>query len=300
MLAGLALIAGALAVPISDWINNAPQIERKIEFRMNEVSGPFSGFFAAKEQLDSMTNPDSSEVQKVEVQDSNLSSKIMALVPTIVTQFVFTLVLLLFLLASGDMFYEKIVHVMPTLHDKRRAISITRDMERKLSHYLFTITMINAGLGVAIAIAMWSLGMPSPLIFGIFAFLFNFVPYLGALAGIIIAAMVALVSFDWLGWPLIVAGTYFILTTLEGQLVTPYFVGRNLRINTVVVFLTISFWAWLWSVVGMIVAVPLLVAIKTLSEHIDGLKPLGHFLSERYAEQNRSSDNQDHSDSEND
>lgn len=285
LLTGLFAIAAALAVPVSGWINNAPQIEMRIEGRLNEITGPFSELFEAKEKLDSMANSDSSEVQQVETQDDNLSQKLAALIPTLMTQFLFTLVLLLFLLASGDMFYEKLVHIMPTLRDKKRAVRITHDIERKLSRYLFTITVINAGLGVAVAIAMWALGMPSPLVFGIIAFLFNFVPYLGALAGIVIAAMVAIVSYDWIGWAPIVAGTYFFLTTFEGQLITPYFVGRSLRLNTVVVFLTISFWAWLWSVVGMIVAVPLLVAVKTLSEHIDGLEPLGHFLSERHAEQ---------------
>lgn len=282
LLFGLFLIAAALAVPVSGWINNAQEIERRIEIRFNEVSGPFSGFFAAQEKLEELT--DSPEVQQVETQEDSLSSKLAALIPTLAAQFTFTFVLLLFLLASGDMFYEKIVHVLPTLHDKKRAVRITHDIERKLSSYLFTITIINACLGVTVAIAMWLLGMPSPLSFGIIAFLFNYVPYLGALAGIVVAMVVALVTFDWLVWPLIVGGTYFILTTVEGQLITPYFVGRSLRINTVVVFLTISFWAWLWSVVGMIVAVPLLVAVKTLSEHISGLEPLGHFLSERHAE----------------
>ncbi|MBZ9557879.1 MULTISPECIES: AI-2E family transporter [unclassified Modicisalibacter] len=284
LLAGLLMIATALAVPVSGWINNAPAIERKIEIRFNEVSGPFSGFFSAKEKLESMTQSDNNQVQQVETQDDSLTKKLASLIPTFITQSLFTLVLLLFLLASGDMFYEKIVHVMPTLRDKKRAVRITQDIERKLSRYLFTITLINAGLGIAVGTAMWALGMPSPLSFGLIAFLFNFIPYLGALAGILIASVVAIVSFDWLGWPLIVAGTYFLLTTLEGQLITPYFVGRSLRLNTVVVFLTISFWAWLWSVVGMIVAVPLLVAVKTLSEHIEALEPLGHFLAERHAE----------------
>ncbi|MFG6138637.1 AI-2E family transporter [Halomonas sp. B23F22_10] len=286
LLVGLFAIAATLAVPVNGWINDAPQIERKIEYRMNEISGPFSDLFAAKERLDDIADSDASDTQKVEVesQDNRLSNRLASLIPTLFTQFIFTMVLLLFLLASGDMFYEKIVHVMPTLRDKKRAIRIVYKIERKLSRYLLTITIINAGLGIAVGMAMWLLGMPSPLSFGIIAFVFNFVPYLGALAGIIIAAVVALVSLGGVGWLAIVVGTYFLLTTLEGQVVTPYFVGRSLRVNTVVVFLAISFFAWLWSVVGMIVAVPLLVAIKTLSEHIDGLEALGHFLSERYAE----------------
>src|SRR5699024_10739251 len=144
--------------------------------------------------------------------------------------------------------------------------------------------VINFGVGVAVGAMMFAYGMPSPLVFGIAAFILNFVPYLGALLVLIAAAVVALITFDWYGWSLIIAASYLLLSTIEGQLITPYFVGRSLRINTVVVFLAITFWAWLWSAVGMIVALPLLVAIRTICEHIEGLDHISAFLSERHAE----------------
>ncbi|WNK20379.1 AI-2E family transporter [Halomonas piscis] len=231
-------------------------------------------------------------VQKVETQGVSITERLVSLGPVYLGQVIFTLVLLIFLLASGDMFYEKIVHTLPNLRDKRRAKQIAQAIERQLSRYLLTITVINAGLGTAVGLAMWALGMPSPLIFGIIAFLFNFVPYLGAIIGVAIAATVALVSFTWLGMPLVVGGAYLALTTLEGQFVTPYFIGRSLRLNSVVVFLAISFWAWLWSAVGMIVAVPLLVAVKTFCDHISAMEPLGNFLAERHAERESYSEEQ--------
>lgn len=280
----LAVITTALAMPVNGWINNSAQIEYKIEARFHEISGPFSGFFRAKEKLEKIAGSGSDEVQKVETQGTSITERLASLGPVYLGQSVFTLVLLIFLLASGDMFYEKIVHTLPNLRDKRRAGQMARAIERQLSRYLLTITVINAGLGIAVGLAMWGLGMPSPLIFGIIAFLFNFVPYLGAIIGVAIAATVALVTFNWLAMPLIVGGVYLALTTIEGQFVTPYFIGRSLRLNSVVVFLAISFWAWLWSAVGMIVAVPLLVAVKTVCDHIGTLEPLGNFLAERYAE----------------
>lgn len=280
----LAVITTALAMPVNGWINNSAQIEYKIEARFHEISGPFSGFFRAKEKLEKIAGSGSDEVQKVETQGTSITQRLASLGPVYLGQIVFTLVLLIFLLASGDMFYEKIVHTLPNLRDKRRAGQMARAIERQLSRYLLTITVINAGLGIAVGLSMWVLGMPSPLIFGIIAFLFNFVPYLGAIIGVAIAATVALVTFNWLAMPLIVGGVYLALTTIEGQFVTPYFIGRSLRLNSVVVFLAISFWAWLWSAVGMIVAVPLLVAVKTVCDHIGTLEPLGNFLAERYAE----------------
>lgn len=273
-----------LAMPVTKWIDNASQIQNEIETKLTTVSGPLDGLYQAGDRLNSMIDNSSSNVEKVKVQKTDPVTEAVMSAPTMLAQIVFTLVLLLFLLASGDMFYEKLVHVMPTLRDKKRAVRIVHNIERKLSRYLFTITVINACLGAAVGLEMWLFGMPSPMIFGVLAFLLNFIPYLGALGGIVIASVVALVSFSWIGWPLIIGGLYFAMNSIEGQFITPYFVGRKLRLNTVVVFINISFWAWLWSAIGMIVAVPLLVAVKTFCEHIEGLTGLGDFLSERHAE----------------
>lgn len=289
LLVGATAILGALALPVTGWIERAPEISEQIRAQINEISSALGGAIDAVDQLSSFGGP-GPEVQQVAVAESGYASDLATLVPGVMAQIVFTLVLLFFLLASGDMFYEKLVHVMPTFGDKRRAMIAARDIERKLSRYLFTITVINAGLGVVVGLAMWLMAMPSPLVFGVIAFLFNFVPYLGALAGIAVAATVALVSFDWPGWTLLVGGTYFAFTTIEGQLVTPYFVGRNLRLNTVVVFLAVSFWAWLWSAIGMVVAVPLLTTLRTIASHADGMGGLADFLGERHSERGGETD----------
>lgn len=285
LLVGFLSLLGALAVPVSGWMERAPQIQHDIQSKLSSISQTFSGVFDAARRLSELTTSHSADVQQVEVNDTSYLANAALFAPAAMAQFVFTLILLLFLLASGDMFYEKLVNVLPTFGDKKRAMRIAHDIERKLSRYLLTITLINAGLGVAVAVLLWAVGMPSPIVFGVLAFLLNYVPYLGALAGIVVSMSVALVSFDGPGWSLVVGAIYLGLATVEGQLITPYFVGRSLRLNTVVVFIAVSFWAWIWSAVGMLVAVPLLVAINTFCEHIDGLSGLGKFLSERYSEQ---------------
>ena len=263
-----------------------PQIERKVAGTLAGVSHSLNGLIQANKKIGKMLEAPAADVQKVEVEvgENGFAAAVAGLAPTAVAEFVFTLALLLFLLASGDMVFEKLVHAMPTLHDKKRAVQIARDIERRLSHYLSTIAFINVGLGTAVGLAMWAIGLPRPLVFGVMAFLFNFVPYLGPLAGIGVVAAVALASFDWPGWALIAAGLYLAIAIVEGQAVTPYFVGRRLRLNTVVVFVAVSFWAWLWSAIGMMVAVPLLIAVRTFCEHIPGLEAVGDFLSERHAE----------------
>jgi predicted PurR-regulated permease PerM len=278
------LLAGVvvLSEPVTGWIDNAPKIGRELERKVQSLLGSAKAVMEVGEKVDEIASGgQDQDVPEVKVQEPGIFASMASVAPAIVAQVVFTLVLLLFLLASGDMFYEKLVHVMPTFQDKRRAIRIAYDIERKLSHYLFTITLINAGLGVSIGLAMWQLHMPNPLLFGVVGFALNYVPYLGAISGTAIATIVGLISFDQIGHAVLPGIIYFTLTSIEGQFITPYFVGRRLEMNTVVIFLTIAFWAWLWSIMGMLVAVPLLVAIRAFCEHIPELEPVGEFISAR-------------------
>lgn len=281
------LVAGvlSLAAPVGDWMADAPRIRQQIELKLEGLSGRAQEVREVAEQVEELaegvTEPG---VQEVVVQQPGIATSLALVAPAVLAQMVFTLVLLFFLLASGDMFYEKVVHVMPTLRDKLLAVRIARDIERKLSRYLFTITLINAALGAAIGVAMWALGMPNPLLIGVIGFLLNYIPYVGSMMGIAIAVVVGLANLATLGDAVVAGAVYFALTAIEGQFITPYFVGRSLRLNTVVVFLSVTLWAWLWSVVGMLVATPLLVTVRAFCEHIPSLRPLGDFLSERGAE----------------
>ncbi|MCQ0971332.1 AI-2E family transporter [Paracoccus sp. TK19116] len=218
-------------------------------------------------------------VQIAPSSENTAAARLMSLGPAFLGQTVFTLVLLFFMIASGDLLYLKIVQSFDRMRDKRRAYAALREIEDSLGAYLSAITIINACLGFCIGVAMWLWGMPSPLLFGLAGFLLNFIPYLGAIFGTIMSAVIALFIFPDLWNPMLVAATYMALTAVEGQLITPYFVSRRLKMNEVVVFLTVALWAWLWSVLGMVVAVPVLVVLRVLCAHIPGMEKFGNFLS---------------------
>ena len=288
----IGIITMMLAQPIREWAADAPEIGAQLEERVREIRRSFgadedgASLQEVVEQVSDAAAPGSKrdDVQEVVVKEPDALSTLASTAPAVVVQVVLVLVLLFFVLASGDMFYEKLVHVMPKFRDKRRAIRIAREIERKISHYLLTITVINSCLGVAIGLSLWGLGMPDPLLFGVVGAILNFIPYLGAIIGTALALVVGLLTFDDTGSAIAPALAYYACTAFEGQFVTPYFVGRNLKLNTVVVFITVAFWAWLWSVVGMVIAVPLLVTIRVFCEHIPALAPIGDFLSARGAE----------------
>lgn len=284
LLIGLVATTASLAMPVSDWLDNVPNIVREAEQKLRSVAGVATAMTEAGEQLEdaaSGTVQDEDAPVEVVISEQGPLTTIALGAPIIVGQTVFVFILMFFILASGSLFYERLVSIMPTFGEKKRAIQIAYDIERDVSRYLLSITAINVGLGIAIGVALALLGMPNPVAFGLLAFMLNFVPFLGAIGGVVISFGVALIALPTAFDAFVVAGVYFALTSLEGQIVTPWLVGRQLQLNTVVILIAVAFWAWLWSVMGMIMAVPLLVCVHVLCRHIPPLKPFGQFLAGR-------------------
>lgn len=278
----VALIAFGASGPINQAAQNLPQISTRLEQKFDDLRASIEDLQKAAEKIDEVQgNGQDGATPTITVQedtDSTLES-LVKFTPTIAGQVVFTLFLLFFMLASGDLLYLKIVQSFDSMSEKRSAYLALRQIEDSLGNYLGAIAIINAGLGVAVGLAMFAWGMPGAVLFGLGAFVLNFIPYLGAIAGVALAGLVALVVMPGIFWPMMVAGTYMLLTSIEGQVITPYFVSRRLQMNTVVVFLAVALWAWLWSVIGMIIAVPVLVVLRVLAEYVPGWEKFGNFLA---------------------
>ena len=280
----VAVIAYAASGPINSAAQRIPTISAQLEQKFQNVRDSMRDFQEAAKKIDEAQHIEEQRTEaaatvKVEEDSESTFETVAKLTPELLGQVVFTLILLFFMISSGDLLYLKIVQSFDAMRDKRSAYLALREIEDSLGNYLGAITIINACLGFAIGMAMWAWGMPSPLLFGIGAFLLNFIPYLGAIAGVGISAVVAMVVMPGLFWPAMVAATYLSLTSLEGQIITPYFVSRRLQMNTVVVFISVALWAWLWSVLGMVIAVPVLVVIRVLAEHVPGWEKFGNFLA---------------------
>lgn len=268
----------ALGTPFFDLVDDAPRMAREVREKFDQLREPLSSVTEMAEQVDDATGGGTS-VQQVTVQQPGILSQVAGSALSIVTTTLITIILTLFLLASGDHFSEQIVKSFGTMTDKKRALRTVRDIESKISRYLLTITAINAALGLAVGLAMWALGMPTPMLWGVLAAILNFLPYIGSLGGILIVGIVSLATFPTVGAAVLPPLAYFACTAVEGQFVTPTVVGRRLRINTVAVFVAVAFWSFLWSIPGALMAVPILVFLKVLCDNVPALSGIGRFLS---------------------
>jgi predicted PurR-regulated permease PerM len=269
--------------PAAQWIQQLPTSFRQIEARMRPVKQSVQELSETTKKVEEMTQVGSGTAPttvKVNVQRPSLTGVVINQTLSLLATVGAVIILLYFLLASGDLFLLKLVRVLPRLEDKKIAVAIVREVRHDISHYLLTITLINAGLSLAVGITMGWLGMPNPVLWGVMAGGFNFIPYLGAVSSAIILTLVALLTFDGLGQALLVPSVFMGLTTLEGFFVTPMIVGHRLTLNPVAIFIWLTFWGWLWGVPGMLLAVPLLATLKIVCDHIQPLNPVGEFLGD--------------------
>ena len=268
-----------LAEPAADWAARVPEAFREAEYKLRVFKQPMQDMTKATEFLSkAATLEGTKKVQQVEVKNDVWPMKFFSVTGELIVGVATTLILLYFLLSSGDLFLQKLVKVLPRWSDKRRAVEIVRQIEEQLFKYLFTVTCINVGLGTMVGIAFYLLGMPNPILWGAMAALLTFIPYLGHMFGIIVVMLVAALTFDEWGHVVIVGGIYGGLALLEGWFVTPMVLGQRLEINPVVLLLSLMLWGWIWGVGGAFLAVPIMVAFKIFCDHIETLSPVGDFI----------------------
>jgi predicted PurR-regulated permease PerM len=268
-----------LAPPVSGWLEKAPYSLQQFQEKLLPLKKPMEKVAKASGALENLTTPETTpKAPAVEVKHP-LTEKILAQTPDMLIGALTTLILLYFLLAYDGVFLAKAIRLMPTLSDKKRAVAIAHEIEGQISRYLFTVTVINCCLGTAVGATVGLLGLPNPAMWGAMVAVLNFVPYLGALTGIICMTLGAVLSFDSLGYALLFPASYLLLAILEGNFITPMVMGRSLTLNPVLVVLSLTFWGWMWGVIGVILAVPILAAFKIFCSHIEQMEPLAEFVS---------------------
>jgi len=278
LLGGLVYGGYTLSEPASLWLQKAPQMLNELERKLRPIQKKVEEVDKAAQQVEKITQAPQPRRQTVQVQETGVRQYVLSQTQQLVTGTLIMFFLLYFMLATGDRLLSRSLGLLASGPARERAKEIGARVVHSISVFLGTMALINVVFGAATALLMYLLGMPNPVLWGVLAALLNFVPYLGALVTVAILSVVALLSFDDVGQALLVPATFLVLNSLEGDVLTPWLLGRRLSLNPLVIFLGLVFWGWLWGGFGAFLAVPILVTVKEICDNVESLVPVGRIL----------------------
>lgn len=251
--------------PAREWLDTAPTTMRTLERKLRPVTRLLAKVESVSEQAGRVAGP-------IAAGDADPSPPVIVDVNATVAStpdWLFALATILmvtfFLLAGGPSLLMRLDVAFGAPESNRRLVQIVASISDNVGRYFAAVTISNLLLGIGTAATMQLLGMPNALLWGVVAFLLNYIPYAGSATTLVLLSVVAVVSFDGLERAFAVAGCYLVLTAIEGQIVQPVLVGHRLDVSPLLVLLSLWFGGWLWGIAGVALAVPLLVSVKALA-----------------------------------
>jgi predicted PurR-regulated permease PerM len=267
-----------LSGPATSWAQKLPTGIPKLEERLSFLSRPIAAFQKFADQAQGLTLGGDAKAVPVAVQGSGLSDRLLSGTRSLASGLLETVLVLFFLLVSGDTFLRRLVEILPRFKNKRQAVDISQQIESDVSAYLFTITIMNLAVGLATGTVMTLCGVGDPVLWGTVAFLLNYIPILGPMTGVVVFLLAGLLSINSLWGAFLPAGLYLLIHLVEGETVTPMLLARRFTINPVLVILSLVFWYWMWGVPGAILSTPMLAITKIICDRIRRLMAFGHFM----------------------
>jgi predicted PurR-regulated permease PerM len=276
LLGAISGLGFVLSGPATSWVAKAPDSFARLEKRLSGLSEMAHNFQKATRDVERIS--EDAAAPGVAVKGPPLSTSLFSGTRALTAGLLTVVVLLFFLLVSGNSFLRRIVEILPTLQDKKQAVDISNEIQRTVSTYLGIVTVMNAAVGILTGIAVYFCGLSDPILWGCLAFLLNYIPIIGPLVGVAVLALAGLLSFDSIWQALLPAGIYLAIHVVEGEAITPLLLARQLTLNPVVVIIALVFWYWMWGVAGALLAVPMLATFKIVCDRVESLSALGHFL----------------------
>ena len=273
----------AIVLPATEWVQLLPSRLPQVRANLAPLLNAFASLEHLLEQVSGVLSADagSAPAQVVVNTPNSALELVTASAPAAIVQTLFAVLLVYFLLAAYTRMRQQTIRNRSSLSGSLRVARLIRDTVQKTASYLLTITAINASLGAFVALVMWLVGMPTPLMWGGFAAILNFVPYLGPIIAAGLMAFGGLVAFDDPWAALTPAALFILIHALEANVVTPKLVGKRLEINPLAILISLSFWGWVWGTIGALISVPLLIMFKVILDRVGTPDILGFLFDER-------------------
>ncbi|SIS42290.1 AI-2E family transporter [Neptunomonas antarctica] len=284
------ILAIELATPAQKWLAQLPQLSTKLTKELDNISKAINPdptpvitteALPPKEKSSGLfglfSNDEPPIVVATEEKTTNSKSalstqvmqggiekiiSILGATPVVIAQFVTFVILVLFLLIFGPRLYDSYLEIFLSEQTNRRPVMLIRKLQKELSRYILTVTVINTGLGMVTAGVFWMLDVDDALLWGALVGLLNFAPYVGPIIALMILSLAGITQYGMELVALLPVAIYFGINLLEAQFITPTVLGRHMRLNPLILVLWLLVWGWLWGPAGVLLAVPLLVCLK--------------------------------------
>jgi len=274
-------LARELVQPAAEWVREVPKEMRGLAPKLRSLTKPVTEANRAAENIARAAGGESAtrtEVVRTEVNDPY---KFITATPRVLASVLAVLLLTFFFMVYGGDLQRNAIALLPGRQRKKLTVEILQAIETEISRYVFTISIINVIVGFTFAgLLYFLLDVPADeaLLWGTMAGLLNFAPYVGPLIGMLVMLAMGFVSYDDTWACLLPAALYLGLHTLEGQIVTPIVLGRRMALSPLVLILSLMVFGWLWGIIGLLLAVPLLVCVKLVLARIEGMEGWARLL----------------------
>src|SRR5882672_1034708 len=283
----------ALSTPIGAWVDKAPANIATARRKLRELGRPLdrmtaaaSGTPAPRAAPPAAPNAPPAPPPAPPPQAApgpavpSLFAQLLGHATTLVAVLLEVIVLVYLMLAAGNMLFRKLVKLLPAPDDLRTATDIMNRTESIVASYLTVTALINVGQGIAVGLAMWAIGMPDPLIWGLMTFVLEFIPYLGGAINVGLLLISGFSVFSGLGEVLLAPAIYLVISTLQNNVISPYAYGNRLKLNPLAVMIFVLFWWFIWGIPGAFLAIPIAATLKVLGDQVPQMSPLGELLGE--------------------
>jgi predicted PurR-regulated permease PerM len=295
VLGGIGTSAWVLSDDVMAVVNRMPEAVRKLRAELRRPSPqptPLDTVQQAAREIDqtaaevSTPSPTPKGVMRVQIEEPTVRASDYLYYGSmgalaITGQAVMVTFLTYFLLVADDMFKRKLVkHIGPTLEKKKVTVQILDEISVQIERFLLVQVATSAIVGVVTAVALWALGLEQPIVWGLAAGVLNSIQYFGPIIVTAGLAVIGYLQFGTIQMATLIAGVALVITSLEGFLLTPVMIGRFGRLNHIAIFASLLFWSWIWGIWGMLLAVPMLMVMKAVCDHVEELQPVADFLGE--------------------
>jgi predicted PurR-regulated permease PerM len=279
LLGAIVGLGAAISGPAGSWAAKLPEGVPRLQERLSFLRGPINTMLHFFQQVESIGSTGAPRDATGLLAGSGLMASVFTGARSFADGLFTTVLLLYFLLLSGDSFLRRLVEILPHFAAKRQAIDISQQIENDISAYLATITAMNVMVGLTTALVMRLTGVGDPILWGTVAFLLNYAPIIGPALGMFVFLLAGLLTLDGLGHALAPAGLYLAIHLIEGETLTPMLLAKRFTLNPVLVIFSLVFWFWMWGIPGAILSMPMLAIMKIICDRIRPFAAFGHFLA---------------------